>query len=83
MRILDLSLSLDYLDKIHQRTMRVAHCIPPDKLDWTWGAGRGSRTGSGVQRSFAPLRMTFGICGELGGWRSSGSGHLGHLEYCF
>jgi hypothetical protein len=39
MQILDLSLFLDYLDKIHQRTMRVARCIPPDNLDWTYRAG--------------------------------------------
>ena len=25
---------LDYFDKVHQRTMRVARCAPADKLDW-------------------------------------------------
>jgi len=32
----NLDLFLDYLDKVHQRTMRVARCIPPDKLDWSY-----------------------------------------------
>ena len=27
---------LDYLDKVQQRTMRVARCIPADKLDWSY-----------------------------------------------
>lgn len=40
MQIQDLNLFLDYLDKIHQRTMRVARCIPPDKLDWTYREGK-------------------------------------------
>jgi uncharacterized damage-inducible protein DinB len=31
---------LDYLGKIHQRTMRVARCIPPDKLEWTYRKGK-------------------------------------------
>jgi uncharacterized damage-inducible protein DinB len=31
---------LDYLAKIHQRTMRVARCIPPDKLEWSYREGK-------------------------------------------
>jgi uncharacterized damage-inducible protein DinB len=40
MQIQDPNVFLDYLDKIHQRTMRVARCIPPDKLDWTYREGK-------------------------------------------
>jgi uncharacterized damage-inducible protein DinB len=40
MQIQDLPLFLDYLDKIHQRTMRVARCIPADKLDWAYHEGK-------------------------------------------
>jgi len=40
MQIQNLELFLDYLDKVHQRTMRVARCIPPDKLDWTYREGK-------------------------------------------
>lgn len=40
MQIQDPNIFLDYLDKIHQRTMRVARCIPPDQLDWTYREGR-------------------------------------------
>lgn len=31
---------LEYLDKVHQRTMRVVRCIPPDKLEWTYRVGK-------------------------------------------
>ena len=31
---------LDYLDKVHQRTLRVVGCIPPEKLDWTYAPGK-------------------------------------------
>ncbi|HEX8474963.1 MAG TPA: DinB family protein [Pyrinomonadaceae bacterium] len=31
---------LDYFEKIRGRTMRVARCIPPDKLEWTYKAGK-------------------------------------------
>jgi len=40
MQIQNLELFLDYLDKVHQRTMRVARRIPPDKLDWTYREGK-------------------------------------------
>lgn len=40
MQIQDLGLFLDYLDKIHQRTMRVVRCIPADKIDWTHREGQ-------------------------------------------
>ncbi len=40
MQIQNLDLFLDYLDKVHQRTMRVARCIPLDKLDWTYREGK-------------------------------------------
>jgi uncharacterized damage-inducible protein DinB len=31
---------LEYLDKVHQRTMRVVGCIPSEKLDWSNAAGK-------------------------------------------
>jgi uncharacterized damage-inducible protein DinB len=31
---------LKYFDNIRERTMRVAHCIPPDKIDWTYAPGK-------------------------------------------
>lgn len=40
MQILNIDVFLDHLDKVHQRTMRVAQCIPPDKLDWTYREGK-------------------------------------------
>jgi uncharacterized damage-inducible protein DinB len=40
MQIQNLDLFFDYLDKVHQRTMRVARCIPPDKLDWSYREGK-------------------------------------------
>jgi len=40
MQTQNLELFLDYLDKVHQRTMRVARCIPRDKLDWTYREGK-------------------------------------------
>lgn len=30
----------DYFEKVHERTMRVVHCIPPDKVDWTPREGK-------------------------------------------
>jgi uncharacterized damage-inducible protein DinB len=40
MQIQDVAGFLDYFDKIHQRTMRVARCIPADKVDWTYREGQ-------------------------------------------
>ncbi len=40
MQTQNLELFLDYLDKVHQRTMRVARCLPRDKLDWTYREGK-------------------------------------------
>jgi uncharacterized damage-inducible protein DinB len=40
MEIPDLGIFLDYLDKVHKRTMRVVRCIPPDKVDWTFREGK-------------------------------------------
>ena len=40
MQIQDLSTFLDYFDKIHQRTMRVARCIPTDEIEWTYREGQ-------------------------------------------
>jgi uncharacterized damage-inducible protein DinB len=40
MEIRDLSIFLDYFDKVHERTMRVARCIPADKVDWSYREGK-------------------------------------------
>ena len=40
MEIRDLSEFLRYFEKIHQRTTRVIACIPPDKINWTYGEGK-------------------------------------------
>jgi uncharacterized damage-inducible protein DinB len=31
---------LQYLGNVRERTMRVARCIPPDKIDWTHAPGK-------------------------------------------
>jgi uncharacterized damage-inducible protein DinB len=31
---------LEYLDKVHRRTMRVVACIPSDKLEWSYREGK-------------------------------------------
>jgi uncharacterized damage-inducible protein DinB len=31
---------LHYFGNVRERTMRVARCIPPDKIDWTYGPGK-------------------------------------------
>lgn len=31
---------LDYWERLRGRTLRVARTIPPEKLEWTWRAGR-------------------------------------------
>jgi len=31
---------LRYFGNVRERTMRVARCIPPDKLDWTYAPGK-------------------------------------------
>src|ERR1700688_4543104 len=31
---------LKYFDNVRERTMRVARCIPPDKIDWSYAPGK-------------------------------------------
>ena len=31
---------VDYFERIRERTMRVIACIPPDKIDWAYQAGK-------------------------------------------
>jgi uncharacterized damage-inducible protein DinB len=31
---------LHYLNNVRERTLRVARCIPPDKIDWTYAPGK-------------------------------------------
>jgi uncharacterized damage-inducible protein DinB len=40
MEITNIQSFLDYLSKIHERTMRVARAIPPDKLEWSYAPGK-------------------------------------------
>lgn len=40
MEIRDLGIFLDYFNKIHQRTVRVVRCIPPEKVDWSFREGK-------------------------------------------
>jgi uncharacterized damage-inducible protein DinB len=39
MEITTISPFLKYFDNVRERTMRVARCIPPDKIDWTYAPG--------------------------------------------
>ena len=40
MQIQDLDTFLEYLGKVHQRTVRVVRCIPADKLEWSYREGK-------------------------------------------
>lgn len=40
MEIQKLDTFLEYVEKVHQRTMRVARCVPPDKMDWSFKEGK-------------------------------------------
>ena len=40
MQIQNVDTFLEYLDKVHQRTLRVVRCIPPGKLDWSYAPGK-------------------------------------------
>jgi uncharacterized damage-inducible protein DinB len=40
MQAQNLDVFLEYLDKVQQRTLRVVHCIPADKLDWSYADGK-------------------------------------------
>jgi uncharacterized damage-inducible protein DinB len=31
---------IDYAARVRERTMRVVACVPPDKVDWTYKAGK-------------------------------------------
>ena len=55
----DLDVFLDYLDKVQQRTIRVARCIPADKLDWSYAEGKFS-LGDLVRHMGAIERYMFG-----------------------
>jgi uncharacterized damage-inducible protein DinB len=40
MEILSIQPFLHYFGNMRERTLRVARCIPPDKIDWTYAAGK-------------------------------------------
>lgn len=33
-------MDLEYVDKVRARTMRLAACVPPDKIDWAYAPGK-------------------------------------------
>jgi uncharacterized damage-inducible protein DinB len=40
MEIRDLAEFHNYFNKVHERTMKVTRCIPPDKVDWRFRDGK-------------------------------------------
>ena len=40
MEIRNIQPFLHYFGSVRERTMRVARCIPPDKLDWSYASGK-------------------------------------------
>ena len=40
MEILTIQPFLQYFGNSRERTLRVARCIPPDKIDWTYATGK-------------------------------------------
>ena len=40
MEITNVTTFLEYYEKLRGRTLRVVGCIPPDKFDWTYRAGK-------------------------------------------
>jgi len=40
MQIQSPDIFLEYLNKVQERTMRVARCIPADKLEWSYAEGK-------------------------------------------
>jgi len=40
MEIQNLDVFLEYLDKVHKRTLRVVRCIPANQLDWSYAEGK-------------------------------------------
>jgi uncharacterized damage-inducible protein DinB len=40
MEVVSVPAFLDYWEKVRGRTDRVVECIPPDRLEWTWQAGK-------------------------------------------
>jgi uncharacterized damage-inducible protein DinB len=40
MEVLTIQPFLHYFGSVRERTMRVARCIPPDKIDWTYAPGK-------------------------------------------
>ena len=40
MEIQNLDTFLEYFDKVHQRTLRVIRCIPPEKIEWSYAPGK-------------------------------------------
>jgi len=73
MQIQELTIFLDYLDKVQQRTMRVVPCIPPDKLDWSYRDGKFT-LGDLVRHMGAIERYMFGetIQGKPSRYRGCG-----------
>jgi uncharacterized damage-inducible protein DinB len=59
MQALTVNWFLEYLAKVHQRTTRVAECIPPNKLEWSFREGKFT-LGDLVRHIAAVERYMFG-----------------------
>jgi len=59
MEIQSLDVFVDYLDKVHQRSMQVVRCIPADKLEWSFAEGKFT-LGDLVRHMAAIERYMFG-----------------------
>ncbi|MBX7150960.1 DinB family protein [bacterium] len=40
MEITDSKRFLEFYERVHERTLRVIRCIPPDKIEWTYQEGK-------------------------------------------
>ena len=61
MEIADITAFLAYFEKVHERTMRIVRCIPEDKLEWSYAAGK--FTLGGLARHIATTeRFVFAEC---------------------
>jgi len=59
MEIQSVDVFLDYLDKVHNRSMRVVRCIPGDNLEWSFAKGKFT-LGDLVRHMAAIERYMFG-----------------------
>jgi uncharacterized damage-inducible protein DinB len=65
MEITSIASFVDYLQKIHERTMRVAAVIPPDHLEWSYAEGKFT-PGDLVRHIATTKRFVFAECAAGG-----------------